>query len=302
MRRKATMNNVYNGPPTPEELQRQMTEFMRQHFQGAPQPPPAETEESQPGRDENKDLKTDLLRFNYKPREIKDYLDRFVIHQDEAKKVLSVALCDHYHHVRLALEGKESPNYAKQNIILIGPTGVGKTFLIRNAADLIGVPFVKADATKFSETGYVGGDVEDMVRDLVRLADGDVNRAQYGIIYIDEIDKVAGASNLTGTGRQRARGANQLVEADGRNGGARPIAQRHRRADPGDDGFHPARAEDASTINTKHILFIVSGAFTGLEKHHSQAIARGPRSASPPKDRPPRLPKMCWASANERLH
>ncbi len=79
--------------------------------------------------------------------------------------MLSVALCDHYHHVRLALEGKDPPNYAKQNIILIGPTGVGKTYLIRNAADLIGVPFVKADATKFSETGYVGGDVEDMVRD-----------------------------------------------------------------------------------------------------------------------------------------
>ena len=105
------------------------------------------------------------FEFNLKPREVKEHLDRFVIKQDEAKKVLSVALCDHYHHVRLALEGRETPNYAKQNIILIGPTGVGKTYLIRCAADLIGVPFVKGDATKFSETGYVGGDVEDMVRD-----------------------------------------------------------------------------------------------------------------------------------------
>src|SRR6185503_14799218 len=140
----------------------------------------------------------DILRFDRRPREVKAYLDRFVIKQDEAKKVLSVALCDHYHHVRMAMEGKEQPNYAKQNVILLGPTGVGKTYLIRSVADLIGVPFVKADATKFSETGYVGADVEDLVRDLVRLAQGEVARAQYGIIYIDEIDKIATAQNTSG--------------------------------------------------------------------------------------------------------
>src|SRR6185369_4980401 len=138
------------------------------------------------------------FEFKYKPREVKAYLDRFVIKQEEAKKVLSVALCDHYQHVRLALAGKDQPNYTKQNIILVGPTGVGKTYLIRCIADLIGVPFVKGDATKFSETGYVGGDVEDLVRELVRRAEGDIERAQYGIIYIDEIDKVATASNLPG--------------------------------------------------------------------------------------------------------
>ena len=187
-----------SGPPTPEEFQRQLAEFMRQQFQNpGTQPatkPDFETTDDHSG--EKKDA--DEFEFDYKPRDIKEYLDRYVIKQDEAKKVLSVALCDHYQQVRAAFAGKPMPNYAKQNIILLGPTGVGKTYLIRSIADLIGVPFVKGDATKFSETGYVGGDVEDLVRELVRRADGDVTRAQYGIIYIDEIDKIAG-------GQQRLR-------------------------------------------------------------------------------------------------
>ena len=187
---------AFTGSPSPEEFQKQLSDFVRQHFQATRGAAPDSVEKGTDGADNGE--KAAQFEFKQKPREVKAYLDRFVIKQDDAKKVLSVALCDHYHHVRLALEGKESANYAKQNIILIGPTGVGKTFLIRNAADLIGVPFVKADATKFSETGYVGGDVEDMVRDLLRLANGDVTRAQYGIIYIDEIDKIAAASNLTG--------------------------------------------------------------------------------------------------------
>jgi ATP-dependent protease Clp ATPase subunit len=188
-------HNLFNGPPSPEEFQRQLQEFMRQHLAagampkaeaaGTPEsPPPGPTQEE--------------FHFDKTPRQVKDYLDRFVIQQDDAKKVLSVALCDHYHHVRMARAGQDTPNYAKQNIILIGPTGVGKTYLIRNAADLIGVPFVKGDATKFSETGYVGADVEDLVRELLRRADGDIEKAQYGIIYIDEIDKIAGAPNMTG--------------------------------------------------------------------------------------------------------
>jgi endopeptidase Clp ATP-binding regulatory subunit ClpX len=256
---------AFTGVPSPEDFQRQLSDFLRQHFQNnrtsaTAQPDGAASETAEAG------AQPEPFAFKQTPHEVKAYLDRFVIKQDEAKKVLSVALCDHYHHVRLALEGKESPNYAKQNVILIGPTGVGKTFLIRNAADLIGVPFVKADATKFSETGYVGGDVEDMVRDLLRLANGDVARAQYGIIYIDEIDKISAANNLSGrdvSGRGVQTNLLKLMEetevpARSQNDIAGQIqammdfTQRGRKA--------PA------TINTKHILFIVSGAFDGLEK------------------------------------
>jgi ATP-dependent Clp protease ATP-binding subunit ClpX len=255
-----------DGPPTPEEFQRQLSDFVRQHFQAARGPIPAAEESSAPTDESGAAPTADPFKFNYKPREVKEHLDRFVIKQEDAKKVLSVALCDHYHHVRLALAGKESPTYAKQNVILIGPTGVGKTFLIRNAADLIGVPFVKADATKFSETGYVGGDVEDMVRDLVRQADGDVKRAQYGIIYIDEIDKIAAISE--GRGRDvSGRGVQTnllklMEETDVPARSPNDIAgQIQAMMD-----FSQRGKKSPATISTKHILFIVSGAFGGLEK------------------------------------
>ena len=260
------MTSFRSGPPTPEDFQRRLTDFMRQHLPGtsfgAAARPEEPADESQRSAE-----KEPAFKFNYKPREVKEHLDRFVIKQDEAKKVLSVALCDHYHHVRLAMEGKEQSNYQKQNILLMGPTGVGKTYLIRSMADLVGVPFVKADATKFSETGYVGGDVEDLVRDLVRIANGDVARAQYGIIYIDEIDKIAAASSMSGrdvSGRGVQTNLLKLMEETDVPARAPHDVAGQMQAMM--DFMQPNRKKQPSVINTKHILFVVSGAFSGLEK------------------------------------
>ena len=267
--------------PTPEEVHKRLQEMMKQgglpggspfvfNMPGvthqAPESPAA-------GEGEAADEEPEDFSFDYKPREVKEHLDRFVIKQDEAKKVLSVALCDHYHHVRMAMEGKDQPNYAKQNILLVGPTGVGKTYLIRSIAELIGVPFVKADATKFSETGYVGGDAEDLVRDLVRQADGDVVRAEYGIIYIDEIDKIAAANNVGGrdvSGRGVQTNLLKLME-DTEVPARAPndiSGQIQAMMQMGQGGGK----KQAETISTKHILFVVSGAFDGLDKITSKRV------------------------------
>ncbi len=223
---------------------------------------------------------SELFSFNLKPADIARYLNRFVIGQTEAKKVLSVALCDHFQHVRLTIEGNAAPFYQKQNVLLLGPTGVGKTHLIRSAAELIGVPFVKADATKFSETGYVGGDVDDLVRDLVRRAGGNVSKAEHGIIYLDEVDKLAtrgesGGRDVSGRGVQTnllklmEDGDVPLVSPNDVTGQLQSAMSAMR-------GGGQAQPE---TINTRHILFIVSGAFSGITELIRQRLGRTPQSA-----------------------
>ena len=214
---------------------------------------------------------SEAFSFKLKPADIARHLNRFVIGQHEAKKVLSVALCDHFQHVRLTLEGHEAPFYQKQNVLLLGPTGVGKTHLIRSAADLIGVPFVKADATKFSETGYVGGDVDDLVRDLLRRAGGDVHRASHGIVYLDEVDKLAGTPGGGGrdvSGRGVQTNLLKILED-----GDVPVTSPNDVSGQLQAAMHAARGNTPGmpdTISTRHILFIASGAFVGID-----SIVRG---------------------------
>lgn len=265
-------NSKSDGPFTPEEFHKKMQEFMK-GFPGGEnmffnQPPAAkqDTPTDEPETKEPEESNEDIFQFDYKPKDVKAYLDRFVIKQETAKKVLSVALCDHYHHARMALEGKDVKNYAKQNVILVGPTGVGKTYLVRSMAELIGVPFVKADATKFSETGYVGGDVEDLVRELVRKADGDVKRAEFGIIYIDEIDKLSSPNNSGGrdvSGRGVQTNLLKLMEETEVPAKAPNDIQSQIQAMMSAGGNSK---KSPSSINTRHILFVVSGAFDSLDK------------------------------------
>ncbi len=249
----------------PEDFQKQLADLMRQHMPNMGNPAGFQAAAETTEEPEPTEKKEERFDFDYRPRDVKAYLDRFVIQQNEAKKVLSVALCDHYHHVRASQEGKALSNYAKQNVILLGPTGVGKTYLIRSVADLIGVPFVKGDATKFSETGYVGGDVEDLVRELSRRADGDIKKAQYGIIYIDEIDKIAQSDQSGGrdvSGRGVQTNLLKLMEET-------EVAARSQQDIAGQIQAMMQMQQGKKSgnhISTKHILFIVSGAFDGLEK------------------------------------
>jgi len=186
VQRGATTGMSEHKFPSPEDLQKEFESLLRQRFSGNAQVfaqhlGPRENGERLPT---TRPIESSFA-FNLKPKDIKGYLDRFVIGQDEAKKALSIAVCDHYNHVRLATDGQSTDlEYSKQNVLILGPTGVGKTYLVRKIASLVGVPFVKADATRFSETGYVGANVDDLIRDLVNQAGGDISRAQYGIVYL----------------------------------------------------------------------------------------------------------------------
>ncbi len=258
--------------PSPEEIQKEFEDFVKQRFGGnvhvVSQSMPYQDEEDFDEHEEEtpKEKKTFDLKFDLKPKAVKAYLDRFVIKQDEAKKALSIAVCDHYNRVISYHKNPDDAGeeYAKQNVLVLGPTGVGKTYMVKQIAKLIGVPFVKADATRFSETGYMGANVDDLIKDLVSQADGNIELAQYGIVYLDEADKLTSPPNHYGrdvSGRGVQLGMLKIMEetdVDLRSGND-PASQMQAMME-----FQRKGKIEKQVINTRHILFIVSGAFNGL--------------------------------------
>jgi endopeptidase Clp ATP-binding regulatory subunit ClpX len=207
--------------------------------------------------------------FDMLPKELESYLESFIVKQTQAKAVLATKICTHFNrvnYIKRFSHGKKTVGVGmiKNNVLMIGPTGVGKTYMIKLIAQKLGVPMVKGDATKFSETGYVGGDVEDLVRDLVYEANDDIDLAENGIIYIDEIDKIASARNIIGhdvsrTGVQRAL-LKPMEETDvDLKVPHDPVSQIQ-----AIEQYRRTGKKEKKVVNTKNILFIMSGAFGDL--------------------------------------
>jgi ATP-dependent Clp protease ATP-binding subunit ClpX len=274
---KKTMEKI----PDPKELEKELSDYLTKKY-GSRIKVMAPHWVAKPeidGESQGKGDNLGRIKFDLKPEELETYLNEYVIKQDLAKSVLATKVCTHFNRIRHSLELGRDPEPGvgsiKNNIILIGPTGVGKTYLVKLIAKKIGVPLIKGDATKFSETGYVGGDVEDLVRDLVYAAGDDLELAQYGIIYIDEIDKIAssghawGGPDVSRTGVQRALlKPMEETEVDLKVAHD-PVSQIQ-----AIEHYRRTGKKDKRTLNTRHILFIVSGAFNGLDKMVKERISK----------------------------
>jgi endopeptidase Clp ATP-binding regulatory subunit ClpX len=208
------------------------------------------------------------INFDLLPEDLIAYLDQYIVKQDGAKAILATKICTHFNRIKRAQQ-RPDPAAAmvgsiKNNVLMLGPTGVGKTYIIKLIANKIGVPFVKGDATKFSETGYVGGDVEDLVRDLVREADEDIELAQYGIIYVDEIDKIAGSRDHIGADVSRTGVQRGLLKPMEETEVDLKVPHDPISMIQEIERFRKTGKRNKRTINTKNILFIMSGAFADL--------------------------------------
>jgi len=254
----------------PRKIEKELGEFLNKKFGGSVKiltPSVQPQQEAVSGKEASKGRK-ELIDFNIKPEDLIAYLDQYVVKQDKAKSVLATKICTHFNRIRhqetCGEQVTKITGSIKSNILMLGPTGIGKTYLIKLIARKIGVPFVKADATKFSETGYVGGDVEDLIRDLVKEADDDIELAECGIVYIDEIDKIAASPNVIGaqvsrTGVQRAL-LKPMEETDvDLKVPHDPVSMMQEL-----ETYQRTGKRSRQRVNTANILFILSGAFSGL--------------------------------------
>ncbi len=267
--------------PDHKELEKQLTEFLSSKFgdkikivaAGALPLPKGEPET--PAGDEE-DAGVD---FDMTPRELINYLDEYVVGQSRAKAVLATKICTHFNRVRRRKEVGGQPGdegRTKNNILLIGPTGVGKTYLVKLIARRLGVPFVKGDATKFSETGYVGGDVEDLVRDLVREADDNIALAENGIIYIDEIDKIAAGRGRYGLDVSRSGVQRALLKPMEETEIDLKVPHDMISQIEALEHYRSTGKKKKRIVNTRNILFIMSGAFEGLDEIIGKRLNRRP--------------------------